>query len=108
MCDWTAGQDGDALAARLQDAGVPAHVLCDSRELWEDAQLEHRGHWVWVDHAHLGSLPIEASRFRLSRTPAPPIQAAPTLGQHVYEVLHDILGYDDDRIGDLAAAGVLE
>ena len=32
----------------------------------------------------------------------------PTYGQHAYEVLHDLLGYDEDRIADLAVAEALE
>ena len=34
--------------------------------------------------------------------------AGPTYGQHVEEVLRGILGYDDDRITELALAEVLE
>jgi hypothetical protein len=30
------------------------------------------------------------------------------LGQHLQEVLADILGYDDDRITELIVAGALE
>jgi crotonobetainyl-CoA:carnitine CoA-transferase CaiB-like acyl-CoA transferase len=33
---------------------------------------------------------------------------APTYGQHTHQVLKEILGYDDDRIAALAAAGALE
>jgi crotonobetainyl-CoA:carnitine CoA-transferase CaiB-like acyl-CoA transferase len=50
---------------------------------------------------------IEGPRLRLSRTPGHTTQGAPTLGQHTWEVLSQILGYDDSRIADLAAAEVL-
>jgi benzylsuccinate CoA-transferase BbsF subunit len=80
----------------------------DSEELWRDPQLAHRGHFVEVDHASLGRIPVEGCRFALSRTPVGPAAAGPTLGQHAWDILSDILGYDDDRIGDLAAAEVLE
>jgi hypothetical protein len=30
------------------------------------------------------------------------------MGEHTWEVLSDLLGYDDDRIADLAAAELLE
>ena len=108
VADWTIDQDGEELAAALQDAGVPAHLLVDAADLWDDPQLAHRDHWTWVDHDRLGRIPIEGTRFRLSRTPAVPPRAAPTLGQHAYEILTEFLGYDDDRVADLAAAAVLE
>jgi crotonobetainyl-CoA:carnitine CoA-transferase CaiB-like acyl-CoA transferase len=105
---WTADQEGPALAGRLQAAGVPAHHLADAADLWADEHLAARSHWAWVEHAMFGQIPIEGSRFALSRTPTPPLASAPTLGQHTFEILQDILGYDSDRIADLAAAEVLE
>ncbi len=105
---WTADQDADELAARLQARGVPAHVTVTSAELWDDSQLEHRGHWVTVDHAIHGPVPIEGRRFQLAGSPPFAPASAPTLGEHAYHVLHDLLGYEDERIGDLAAAEVLE
>ena len=108
LAHWTAGLAAGPLAARLQAAGVAAHELVDAADLWVDEQLAARGHWVTVEHDKHGAIPIEASRFQLSRTPAPPYRAAPTLGQHTFEVLTEILGYDADRVADLAAAEVLE
>lgn len=108
LARWTAIREGAPLAAELQTAGVPAHDLVDATDIWNDDHLTERGHWAWVDHDQLGRIPIEASRFVLSRTPAPPIRPAPTLGQHAFEILTEILGYDTDRVADLAAAEVLE
>jgi benzylsuccinate CoA-transferase BbsF subunit len=105
---WTCDQEASAVAARLQAVGVPAHGCDDSAALWDDPQLAHRGHWVVVDHALNGRLPIEGARFAVEGHEPPTYRAAPTLGQHTFEVLHDILGYDEDRIADLAAAEVLE
>jgi hypothetical protein len=39
---------------------------------------------------------------------ARPSGPVPTMGEHVWEVLNGLLGYDGDRIADLAAAEVLE
>jgi crotonobetainyl-CoA:carnitine CoA-transferase CaiB-like acyl-CoA transferase len=51
---------------------------------------------------------VENSRMRLTRTPARVERCAPTLGQHTDQILMDILGYDQERVGELRAAGVLE
>jgi benzylsuccinate CoA-transferase BbsF subunit len=76
----------------------------NSPELAADPQLTHRGHWLKVEHSLHGVTTIEASRFAMSRTPIGPRRAAPTLGEHTFEVLSDFLGYDSDRIAELAAA----
>lgn len=105
---WCSTRDEDDAEQSLQARGIPAHVVANSPGLCADPQLAHRGHFVTVDHAVHGSLTVEGSRFRLSRTPVTAYRAAPTMGQHGYEILSEILGYDADRIADLAAAQLLE
>ena len=51
---------------------------------------------------------MEAPRFGLSRTPGRIDRPAPTLGQHTFEVLTELLGYDADAIAELASAEALE
>lgn len=105
---WTVGADGAECMARLQRGGVPAQVVANSAEFVADPQIDHRGHFVEVGHAKQGTTVVEASRFRLSRTPATFAHGGPTFGEHTFDILTGILGYDSDRIADLAAAEVLE
>ena len=37
----------------------------------------------------------------------PPVERAPTVGQHTDEVLREVLGYDDERIAGLRSSGAL-
>ena len=104
---WTADQAPDDVAARCQAVGVAAYTVQSSVECLADPQLAHRGHFVRLDHPQRGCL-VEASRCRLSRTPGSPRRYAPQLGEHTVEVLTGFLGYDADRVADLAAAEVLE
>jgi crotonobetainyl-CoA:carnitine CoA-transferase CaiB-like acyl-CoA transferase len=76
-------------------------------ECLADPQLNHREHFVTLSHPRGTSL-IENTRFRMSATPPHASGAAPTLGEHTEHVLAQFLGYDDERIGDLAIAGFLE
>jgi benzylsuccinate CoA-transferase BbsF subunit len=105
---WTAARSPAEATAELQACGVAAHPVANSSEMVGDEQLAHRRHFVEVPHGRLGSTWIEGSRFRLSRTPAVMWRAGPTFGEDVMEVLAGDLGYDEDRIADLAAAGILE
>ncbi len=100
----TRGYDGNELMYRLQDVGVAAHVVQNSPEYTADPQVRHRGQQVEVPHAKQGTTVVDASRFVLSRTPASVSYGGPTLGEHTFEVLTEVLGYDSDRIADLAAA----
>jgi crotonobetainyl-CoA:carnitine CoA-transferase CaiB-like acyl-CoA transferase len=51
---------------------------------------------------------VDQPPYRLSRSGGGVDWAGPTYGQHAFEVLSGILGYDADRIAELAAAEVLE
>ena len=105
---WTAPQEPNDVETRLQNVAIPAYVVQNSPEAMVDTQLAHREHFVKVDHTELGSVLIEGSRYRFSDTPATHFDAAPTLGEHTFEILTDILGYDVERVADLAAAELLE
>ena len=105
---WTADRDGAEIQEQLQAAGVPAHRAQRSSEVVDDPQLTHRQHFRQVDHGEHGTVWVEGSRFTLSRTPARITRGGPTYGEHTFDVLGEILGYDPDRIAELAVAGVLE
>jgi benzylsuccinate CoA-transferase BbsF subunit len=104
----TARHDAHALAARLQASGVPAHAVQSSADLAADPQLALRGHFVPVRHPSEGESWVEASRIRLSRTPARVPRTAPSLGGDNERVLRELLGYDDERITQLAVAEALQ
>jgi crotonobetainyl-CoA:carnitine CoA-transferase CaiB-like acyl-CoA transferase len=103
---WTADRSAGEAEAKLQAAGVAAHQVQGSAEAYADPQLHHRGHFLQVPHGAMGTTWVEGSRLRLSRTPALIDRGAPTLGEHSWEVLTGILGYDDDRAAELAVAGI--
>lgn len=108
VAEWAAPQDAGLLQQLFQTAGVPAHQVQNSTECVADPQLRHRHHFRSVPHPVHGDTYVEAPAFTLSRSAYGPQWAGPTMGQHTFEVLSDLLGYDGERIADLAAAGCLE
>lgn len=105
---WTAGQDAAAAMQRLQAVGVAAHQVQNTVEAFEDPQLGHRGHFVEVPHSAMGTTWVEAGRLRFSRTPTVVDRGAPTIGEHSWQVLTELLGYDPDRAAELAVIGAVE
>ncbi|MEM9565679.1 MAG: CoA transferase [Actinomycetota bacterium] len=108
LAAWTADQDGYELQERLQAAGIAAHMIQASAALTVDPQLSHRNHFQEVAHADHGTFWVEGPRFTMSRTPVELTDAGPSLGQHTFDVLLGILGYDDEALGEVAAAEVLQ
>lgn len=108
ITEWTRTQPDQSVEDHLQEHGVPAHLVATSADSWADPQLGRRGHFVTTDHAELGPVTVEGTRFVMSRSRPTEFRAAPTMGQDTFDILTDILGYDVDRIADVAAAEVLE
>jgi len=103
---WSADHDGLTLAEQLQAVGVAAHLVATGADCLADPQLVASGHFLRPEHPERACL-IENTRFRLSRTPSRVVRA-PFLGEHTWDILSGILGYDGDRIAELAAAEILE
>lgn len=103
---WTSELDGAEVESMLQQRHVPAHRVLYAPEVAEDPQLRHRKAFSQVSHPHHGQVWVEDSAIHLSRTPGAARWAAPPAGEHLYEVLTDMLGYDPDQAADLIATGI--
>jgi benzylsuccinate CoA-transferase BbsF subunit len=105
---WTS-QHSEADAERiLREAGIAAGVPQRSSDLLADPQYEHRNFYRTLDHEELGPLPYAGHQYRIDGYNNGPRTAAPTLGQHTFDILTDLLGYEVDDIADIAATGCLE
>ncbi len=105
LSEWTVEFDPFELAARLQRAGAPAAAVEGARSLLRDEQVHARQSVGGLSHPQTGLSPAPQAAFRLSRTPAPPKNAAPLFAADTAAVLRDILGYSEERIAALIASG---
>ena len=108
VSEWSCQREKGEAESLLQARGVAAHAVQNSAEALRDPQLAHRGHFVELAHEIHGTTTVEGSRFQLSRTPARIERPGPTFGRDNFFVLETILGYNAERIAELAAASVLE
>ena len=107
IAGWTAQHDRHTLMARLQAAGVPAGIVNDTRDLFEDAQLRHRGHFTWLEHPEMGHYATDYTEFVLSETPGRLDRPAPLLGQDTEYALREIVGLSAAEYQSLADDGAL-
>lgn len=105
---WTAEADEFVIQHQLIEKGVAAYVVQNGVECMADPQVVARNHFITVPQSTVGDVMIENSRYRLSRTPAVVTHAGPDQGEHNFEVLSEVLGYDSDRIADVYASLCME
>ena len=92
----------------LQSSGVPAGMVNDCRDLFDDAQLQYRGHFEWLDHPEIGPYATDTSEMLLSLSPGSLETPAPLLGEHTSYVLKNLIGLTDEEYKSLEEDGVLE
>ena len=94
-------------AKKMQKAGVPAGVARTVEGAFNSAEMADRGLASAIPHPVAGEIPNIGSPLVLRGTPVVDPVAAPTLGQHTFDVLSQLLGYSPERIEALAAAGAI-
>jgi crotonobetainyl-CoA:carnitine CoA-transferase CaiB-like acyl-CoA transferase len=93
---------------QLSKLDVPAGVVQRSSDLMRDPQVLHRKFYRALDHAEMGTSQYAGHQFRIRGYDSGPRFAAPTLGQHSFEVLGEVLGLPDEQIAELVAEGAIE
>ncbi|MCU0491810.1 MAG: CoA transferase [Chloroflexaceae bacterium] len=91
----------------LLDAGVPCGPVNDIPTALADPQALARGMVQHLADADGDPVPLVGPVPKLSATPATLRSAPPGLGQHSAALLRELLGYDEERIAALRAAGVV-
>ncbi len=104
---WTSQRAAGEVEATLQTLGISAHVLSNTEEAANDAQLIHRDHFRRLPHALHGETVVEGPRYILSDTPVDIARPAPQYGEHNEQILRDVLGLGDEEIEALAVSGAL-
>jgi crotonobetainyl-CoA:carnitine CoA-transferase CaiB-like acyl-CoA transferase len=105
---WTVNYSAEDLMNTLQEAGVPAGMVKNGRDLHEDPQLAHRGHLVLMKHQEMGMVHYDSPPFRLSLTPLHMEMPSPCLGEHTETVCRQFLKMSDEEFFELFSENVFE
>ena len=104
---WTKGKEPNEVMAALQEVGVPAASVLDSREVLEDSHLVERGFVTQVDHPETGRRPMGTLSWSMNGERPDNIRHAPLLGEDNHYVLGQLLDLPEDEIQRLMKAGVI-
>ena len=94
----------EAWLTGLKAAGVPCGPINTVEEAFRDPQTAARDLIVETEHPHFGTVRHVASPVRVGTETAPE-RRGPRRNEDAAAILHENLGYDDDTIAQLQAAG---
>ena len=72
-----------------------------------DPQAFRNSYILDLDRPGVGRVKTLGFPIFMSETPARLNRTAPCLGQHSAEILHELLGYSEEWIGELMASGIV-
>jgi crotonobetainyl-CoA:carnitine CoA-transferase CaiB-like acyl-CoA transferase len=104
---WIASHSVEIVTEAFKSNGVPHSLIYSPAEIVADPHYAARGSIATLDHPRLGPLKMPAAVPRFSETPAPPLRAAPLLGENTSEILGGLLSFSEERIKDLRAEGII-
>lgn len=91
----------------LDDAGVPNGPINNMEKVVNDPQVKAREMIVEVEHPTAGKLKMPGIPVKMSDTPGSIRRPSPLLGEHNYEILDELLGYDKETVDDLIDKKIL-
>lgn len=108
VSEWMLSQDADALAAKLQSAGLCAHVSWNMQDVADDAHLHQRGFLTEVEAPGIPKRLAAASPARFSRSSEVGLRRlTPELGQDEDYVFGELLGLSSCQRQALEASEVI-
>jgi benzylsuccinate CoA-transferase BbsF subunit len=108
LASWTRSLEPAAAMETLQKRGVPAGRVQRSSDLLRDPQYRHRRFYREHEHPEIGVAPYAGHQFRIRNYDNGPRHAGPTLGQHSFEVMTELLGLTAEHVAELMADGAIE
>jgi len=107
VASWTTERTDEEVMTTLQEAGVPAGRINDSRDHMDNnPQMQFREFYQPREHPEVGTYRPPRQPCVLSKSPCE-IKRAPLMGEHTETALKEIIGLSDEEIEELVIEDVL-
>lgn len=106
VAGWVASLDLDTVLALCSKGGVPASLIFDIADIFEDPQYRARGNILTVN-SRIGDLAVPNVVPRLSATPGEIRWLGNGLGAQNDEILKNLLGLDSGEVSLLREQGII-
>jgi crotonobetainyl-CoA:carnitine CoA-transferase CaiB-like acyl-CoA transferase len=107
ISEWVANREAVDLMNLLQDAGVPAGRVANSRQFLNDPHLAARDFFVWLDEQEFGRKQYEGQSIPGNYVDKSNWEPSHQMGQDSRYILEDILGYSDEQCHSLVSEGAV-
>jgi len=107
ISDWTRRWPSAEVVRVLEGAAVPVGPINSAKDMMMDPHFHARGLFQEADLGDGDKVRLPAIMPQLTETPGGMEWPGPTLGEHKREVYGGLLGYSDEEIATLAAAGII-
>ncbi len=107
ITDFTMKHTKKELAEECQSKGIPCVPVNTPEEFVDDPHTQAREFVVEVEHPVLGKYRCLGPPYKLGETPYRIRRHAPLLGQHNEEIYCQELGYSEEELTRLKAAGII-
>ncbi|MCS0543186.1 CoA transferase, partial [Aeromonas veronii] len=98
VTSWTFNKKKLDISDVLIEANVPHAPVLSIDEVADDPHLKYRKMIREIEHPVAGRIKVPGSPIRLSDSPLEEVVAAPLIGEHTEEVLHEMLGLTEEQI----------
>jgi crotonobetainyl-CoA:carnitine CoA-transferase CaiB-like acyl-CoA transferase len=107
ISDWTLRLPSTAVIRILESAAVPVGPIYSAKDMMADPHFQARGLFQEVDLGGGDKVRLPAILPRLTETPGSLEWPGPQLSAHNREIYGGLLGYSDEEIEKLSAAGII-
>ena len=105
--NWMKKHTMEEICRKGQALSCPIAPVNSAEDVVKSEQMYSRGFFSEVEHPEVGEIKMPAIPYHFSKTPVKLERAAPLLGEHNETIYCERLGYDRERLRELAEAGVI-